>query len=392
MSKFFGGGFSSSSSEDSSSEESEEEVKEVKQQAKAKAKPTKKNESSSDEESSSEEEKKVSKNPEKDELRKSLKQATSKVEENLKTKNIEGLNQDFLSISDILFKNEKLIAKIGDFNFLLKLLMKMDDYISSAKGEEKDQIAKCNLKHKFKQFMKPKYKNKVEAYRKNPKESEDEKEKPEKTKEKTKAKKKKESSEEESDEGEESEEESDEGEKKKSKGKKKKDDDDSDIHWSEEDSSSSSESESGEEKDEEQQKTLSLEERRKKWLKKPEDMPGRKKEKVAKPKDNTQVEKALDRVAKEKDIRETKLGRERFNNIDFTSDYVTEQHLKKIKKTADKDTFEENYEPALLKMYQQVTNKKLRVEVLYKLITGVYSIIKGHVDYYMSREKWNSVV
>ena len=50
--------------------------------------------------------------------------------------------------------------------------------------------------------MKPKYKNKVDAYRKNPKESEDEKEKPEKPKEKDKKKskktKKKESSEEDS--------------------------------------------------------------------------------------------------------------------------------------------------------------------------------------------------
>ena len=399
MSKFFGGGFSSGSSEESSSDESEEEINETKKASKAKEKPTKKNESSSEEESSSEDEKPVAKAPvkntEKDELRKTLKEATSKIEENLKTKNIDGLNQDFLNVSEVLTKNEKLIAKVGDFNFLLKLLMKMDDFISSAKGEEKDLIAKWGLKHKFKQFLKPKYKNKLEAYKKNPKDSEDEEKKEEAPKSKKKSKKdkkKKKSSEEDSDEEEESEDESDEDDKKKTK-KKKADDDDSDIDWSKEDSSSSSE-ESDEEKVEEQQdKPLSLEERRKKWLKKPEDMQKKKKEKVIKPKDESQTDKKLEEIiAKEKEVKETKLGKERFLNIDFTNDYVAEQHLKKIKKTTDKDVFEDNFEPALLKMHKQVTNKVIRVEVLYKLVTGVFAIIKGHVDCYMIRDQWNFVI
>lgn len=95
----------------------------------------------------------------------------------------------------------------------------------------------------------------------------------------------------------------------------------------------------------------------------------------------------------EKEFKETVSAKERYLDLDFTSEYTTEQYLKKMKKpTNDISAYTDIQEPILLKMLREVKNKTQRIDVLYFLIIGSFSIIKGHVDYYMERNKWNLII
>lgn len=62
------------------------------------------------------------------------------------------------------------------------------------------------------------------------------------------------------------------------------------------------------------------------------------------------------------------------------------------KPTSDVSAYLEIQEPVLMKMLSQVTNKTLRIDILYFLVTGMFSVIKGHVDYFMERNKWNLII
>lgn len=95
----------------------------------------------------------------------------------------------------------------------------------------------------------------------------------------------------------------------------------------------------------------------------------------------------------EKTFKETKLAKERYLDLDFTDEKLAESHLKKMKKpTLDTSAYQDIQEPMLMKMLNEVKNTTLRVDILYFLITGMFSVVKGHVDYYMERNRWNNVV
>jgi translation initiation factor 3 subunit C len=116
-------------------------------------------------------------------------------------------------------------------------------------------------------------------------------------------------------------------------------------------------------------------------------------DKKQKPKEDKKDDKKDQTDHKEREFKETKLIKERLVELDFSNDYTTEQYLKKMKKqTTDTAQYEDFQEPVLLKMLAEVKNKTLRIDALYFLITGMFSIVKGHVDYFMERNRWNNVV
>jgi len=195
-----------------------------------------------------------------------------------------------------------------------------------------------------------------------------------------------------SDEEEESEDEDEDNEEVK-KTKAADDSDEDEINWDDDDNDSSDSNSDDEQTPEEKNKTISLAERRKRWMKKPDEESKKDKKKKNKQEKKDDDKKGDDVSNKEKEIKETKLAKERLLELDFTDEKVAEQYLKKMKKlTNDVSAYEELQEPILMKMLKEVKNKTLRIDVLYFLITGMFSVVKGHVDYYMERQRWNNVV
>lgn len=126
-------------------------------------------------------------------------------------------------------------------------------------------------------------------------------------------------------------------------------------------------------------------------MKKPEEQA--KKDKKQKVKDDKKDDKKGDAEVKEKEFKETKLIKEKLLELDFSNDYTAEQYLKKMKRQiTDAAYYDDFQEPVLLKMLVEVKNNTLRIDALFFLISGMFSIVKGHVDYFMERSKWNNVV
>lgn len=125
-------------------------------------------------------------------------------------------------------------------------------------------------------------------------------------------------------------------------------------------------------------------------MKKPEELM---KNKKGDKKDDKKPDKKDEKEQKEKVFKETKLAKERYLEMDFSDEKIAEQYLKRMKKpTSDISIYIDVQEPVLMKMVNEVQNKTFRVDILYFLIIGSFSVVKGHVDYYMERNKWNLVV
>lgn len=178
MSKFFGAVDESDSSSDTSSEESEEELEEIKEESKQKFNKADRHILSDDSEDS--EDRKILSPAKK--MRDALRKVTKPFGAYIKDKDFVGLHINFKDLQNEISKHSDLLRSSGTPNFLLKILMNMEDLINSIKGVDEKNMAKNNkknfgtLRNKFKKYIKEEFEVELEAYRKNPKDSDKEEE------------------------------------------------------------------------------------------------------------------------------------------------------------------------------------------------------------------------
>ena len=389
MSKFFGTISDSESSSDSSSEHSVEKIKEVKKEIKPKIKKADRpalSDSSDDEPV----DRRIQTPAQK--LRSGIKKVINDLDNLIKNKEFALLHTLFNSLVEEIKKSSSLIKQCGIPNMLLNALMKLQKLIGETKKEDRNNMTKNNksnfgtLKNKLTKYIKANFSKELAAYKKNPVESE-----PEEVIKPMKKKNEVADSDDDSEESSEEEEESEDEDSEKENNiiQTKEDSDEDDIDWggSEDDSSDSEE-----ENEEEKAKELTLSERRKRWMKSPEEIKamregtnlqtGKKKERKQK-----EAKKNVTEGEGEKDIKEVKFAKEYLLELDFSVLAIADEHLKKMKKYPV-----EIQNLILNKMLKEVSDKKVRVNVLYFLITSTFSVVKGHLDYYLDREKWVNVI
>ena len=392
MSKFFGAASSSDSgSDDSSSGDESEEVKEeVKQTTKDRG-----NFYRDDSDSEDSEKREVISPQEK--MRIAIRKHVKSIKRSLEAKEFTNLHNEFNELQKELSKQSDSLSQYGEPNFFLATLVEMEDTINSVKSSEEKSMSKNNkknfgtLKNKFKKFIRDNYESKLSKYREDPQISEvADSDGP---------------SESEGEESESSNEDSDESTEKPAAAKKPKtsqakdDKSDDDIDWSmdsksEKDESSSDDDDDDDDQEDEKQseRVLTLEERRKRWLKKEEVKPS-KKDRAQKKKDEKAKDDQTETSEKKKVIKETIVAKDRWLEADFEKYEVADSYLKKAKKpTAENSSQFIEEESVFVKMYQQVKDDRQMINVLYHLLSGNFAAIKKNVDFYMPRDKWLQMV
>lgn len=177
MSKFFGALDESESSD--SSEESEEELEDVKEETK-KQKVTKTDRAIMSDSESDKEERKILTPEQK--MREGLKKVLTGIDGHIKNKEFSNIHEIFNELAKELLKSKDMIKKKGPPNFLLSILVKLEDLIKSIQKSDEKNMEKNHkknfgtLKNKFTKFIAKDFESALEEYRKNPVESEAEEE------------------------------------------------------------------------------------------------------------------------------------------------------------------------------------------------------------------------